>query len=127
MTQATAAPRRLFIVEDHLIMRQSYVMLFNWSADIEVCGAVETAEEALREIPAARPELVLIDVSLPGMNGLQLVEVLRRQQPDLRLLVVTGHDEEHYAEAAIRAGADGFIRKGDTAALLQIVEATFRR
>lgn len=112
---------RLLIVEDHPVMRSTYRMLFNRESALEVVGDVATAEEALEALEALRPDLAIVDISLPEMNGLQLVPQLRELQPDLRILVITGHHEPHYAEAAYSAGADGFIRKGNAAAILEAV------
>ena len=84
------------------------------------------AEQALTKIPALAPSLVLVDISLPGMSGLELVAALRARELDSRLVVVTGHDEARYATAAFQAGADGFVRKGDTVAILQVLRQTLR-
>lgn len=112
---------RVFIVEDHDIVRESYVMLFELEPRLEVVGAVASAEEALEQIDAAAPDLVVIDISLPGMSGLELVERLRASHPELRLLVVTGHDESRYAQASARAGADGFVKKGSADRILEAI------
>ena len=112
---------RLLIVEDHPIMRDTYRMLFGREPSLEVAADVATAREALDVLPELRPDLAIVDISLPEMNGLQLVPHLRRMQPDLLILVITGHHEPHYADAAYDAGADGFIRKGNAAAILEAV------
>jgi DNA-binding NarL/FixJ family response regulator len=112
---------RLLIIEDHPVMRTTYRMLFNREKTLEVAGDVATAEEALALLPELKPDLAIVDISLPQMNGLQLVAYLRRLQPTLRILVITGHHEPHYADAAYSAGADAFIRKGNAAAILEAV------
>lgn len=117
-------PHRIFIVEDHPIMRKTYLMLFDQVADLEVCGVVADGESALEQIPEVTPELVLVDISLPGMSGLELVAALRAAHPDLLMVVVTGHDESRYAAASFRAGADGFVRKGDTETILRVLRQT---
>lgn len=109
---------KLFIVEDHEVVRESYELLFATEPGLAVVGSVGSAEEALAALPGAAPDLVVIDISLPGMSGLELVAMLRRERPELRLLVVTGHDESRYAEASARAGADGFVKKGNTELIL---------
>lgn len=110
---------RIFIVEDHPIMRQTYTVLFGSSGEFEVCGTASSAEEALRLIPAASPDLILADISLPGMSGLQFVKELREASNGIRVLVTSGHDGVHYANEAERAGADGFVTKGDFQELLR--------
>ena len=95
----------LFIVEDHAVMRQTYELLFADLPDLAICGSAGSAEEALTAIPRARPDLALVDISLPGRSGLQLVGDLRRDHPEVRVLVLSGHDGDDYVREAARAGA----------------------
>lgn len=81
------------------------------SVEFTVCGQSESAEEALGEIPTLKPDACVVDISLPGMNGIELVKNLLAQLPELKILVVSRHDEELYAERAIRAGAKGYLMK----------------
>ena len=111
--------RRVFIVEDHPEMLKNLAFFVDRMPDLEVCGAVESAEEALEEIPKARPDLVMIDVSLPGMNGIDLVAELQTRRPGLHTLVVSGHSEDLYARRALEAGAGGYIMKGDAFAIIR--------
>ena len=104
---------KIFIVEDHDVVLESYVMFIEMHEDLTVCRAVHTAEEALDEIPDAGPDLLLVDVSLPGMSGIDLLEELRAAGRDLPALVVTGHDDQQYREGALNAGARGFVMKQD--------------
>lgn len=112
----------VYIVEDHDEVREGYILFFEMIGGLDVCGAVATAEQALEEIPGLAPDMVIIDISLPGMNGLSLVESLRSTSPGIRLLVVSGHHESQYTEPARQAGADGFVRKGDADVILEAVE-----
>lgn len=108
---------RIFIVDDHPLMRQGMSMTLQSELEFEVVGQSETAEEALGEIPRLKPDIAVIDISLPGMNGIELIKNLLIHLPDLKILVVSRHDEELYAERAIRAGARGYLMKleaGDT-------------
>lgn len=117
--------RKIFIVEDHEVVRESYVMLFDMAEDLEVCGDVASAEEALERIPDAAPDLVLVDVSLPGMNGLELIRRLLQDDPTLTALVITGHHDDQYRTAALQAGACGFVTKDEGPdALMQAVYGT---
>ncbi len=111
------AKKKLWIVDDHPLMRKGMALTLQSELDFEVVGQSETAEEALSEIPGAEPDLAIIDISLPGMNGIELIKNLQNLVPDLKILVVSRHDEELYAERAIRAGAKGYLTKleaGDT-------------
>lgn len=105
---------RLFIVEDHPIMRQSLRAFVKRQADFDVCGEAASAETALGQIAQAKPDLVLIDVSLPGMSGLDLLDMLREQYPQLMCVMLSGHGERSHVDHALTAGARGYILKGDT-------------
>ena len=102
---------RIFILEDHPIMRRGYRTLINGEMDIEVCGEAETAIEAMEKIPGANPNLVIADISLEGMNGIEFIKRLQSERPDLEVLVVSMHDESLYAERALQAGAVGYVMK----------------
>ena len=105
--------RRLLIVEDHQDMQVMYRVIFRKCPDIEIVAQVTTAEEALSILPDMRPDLIIVDISLPGMDGIMLISEIRTIYPDLKILVATGHDPDRYLGAATRAGADGFLQKGD--------------
>ena len=102
---------RIFILEDHPIMRRGYRTLINGEMDIEVCGEAETAAEALEKIPGVAPDLVIADISLEGMNGIEFIKRLQTEQPGLEVLVVSMHEESLYAERALQAGAAGYLMK----------------
>jgi DNA-binding NarL/FixJ family response regulator len=106
--------RAVFIVDDHPVFREGLVRIINQEADLVVCGEAGNAAEALARVDAARPALVVIDISLDGMNGLELVKSLRGRLPESRLLVVSMHPESLYAERALRAGANGYIMKRES-------------
>ena len=104
---------RVFIVEDHDMVRQ---MLGRWvqrAADLRLCGEARAAEEALQKLPQCHPDLVLVDISLPQINGIELIGMLQEQYPELLILAISGHDESVYALPALRAGAHGYLMKGD--------------
>lgn len=117
-------PHRIFIVEDHAIIRKSYEMLMNHEADLEICGMAASGEEGLPLIPQLQPDLVLVDISLPGMSGFELLRRLRETQPALPVLVVSGHCDEHYANQAREAGATALVDKGDSDRLLDTIRRT---
>ena len=110
---ATTAARKskVFIVDDHPIIRQGLGLLINREADMIVCGAAEEAQSALRSIPTLQPDVLLVDISLNGPDGLELVKNIRTRDRDLPILVLSMHDESIYAERALRAGANGYIMK----------------
>jgi DNA-binding NarL/FixJ family response regulator len=105
------APRKVFIVEDHPVFREGLVQIINSEDDLTVCGEAGDAEQALEAIPSLKPDLVLVDISLPGKSGLELIKDLRARNGGVKLLVLSMHDEALYADRVLRAGGDGYIMK----------------
>ncbi len=102
---------QIFILEDHPVMRRGYRTLIDGEMDMQVCGEAETAAEALEKIRRSAPDLVIADISLEGMNGIEFIKHLQAEQPGLGLLVVSMHEESLYAERALQAGASGYLMK----------------
>lgn len=102
---------RIVVVDDHPLMRKGLVMSLDAEQDIDVVGQASTAEEGMSLIEQLKPDVAAIDISLPGMSGLELVKQLHAIRPDIKTLVVSRHDESLYAERAIRAGARGYVMK----------------
>jgi DNA-binding NarL/FixJ family response regulator len=112
----------VYIVEDHAVMRQGYALLIGRQPDLDVCGQTSSARQALHEIPKIGPDLVIADLTLDDMNGLEMIKRIRGVTPDVPVLVVSAHEEAHYAERAHRAGANGYIMKtAPTAKLLDAI------
>jgi DNA-binding NarL/FixJ family response regulator len=110
-TQASASKAKVLVVEDHPIYRQGLVKMVNAEKDLTVCGEAGDADTALAAIRRARPDVVLVDITLPGRSGLQLIKDLRTMQPKPKILVVSMHDQALYANRVLRAGGDGYIMK----------------
>jgi len=102
---------RVFIVDDHPVVRNGITMLINKEADLEVCGEAEDAQTAISSIATQKPDIAIVDISLKGMSGLELIKHLRARDESLPLLVLSMHDESLYAERVLRAGAMGYIMK----------------
>jgi DNA-binding NarL/FixJ family response regulator len=105
--------KRIVVVDDHPIVRQGFVLLINQEADLEVVGQAEDPSAALTIISATKPDLVLVDLSLKNGDGLEMIKDLSRLYPELLMLAVSLHDENVYAERALRAGAKGYIMKSE--------------
>jgi two-component system response regulator NreC len=103
---------RVVVVDDHTLMRQGLVGLLDESPDIVVIGQAGDAATALDVIEAAKPDVVLMDVGLPGVSGLELTARVKRSVPDTQVLVVTMYEREDYLFEALRAGASGYVLKG---------------
>ncbi len=105
--------KKVVVIDDHPIVRQGFVQLINMEEDLQVVGEAETAGEGLQVINKTKPDLALIDLSLKDSNGLELIKDVIHMMPRLPILVVSLHDENIYAERALRAGAKGFIMKAE--------------
>ena len=103
----------ILIVDDHPIVRQGLTELINHEDDLTVCGQAENAPQAIQAIKTLKPDLIILDISLKGTNGLELIKDIKLQHPDLFVLVLSMHDESLYAERALRAGAKGYIMKAE--------------
>ena len=102
---------RIFIVDDHPIMRDGIAQLINQQPDLVVCGEASSAPEALESLDRIEPELMLVDISLTGMDGIELIKIVRKRRPSLPMLVLSMHPEALYAERSVRAGAKGYVMK----------------
>jgi DNA-binding NarL/FixJ family response regulator len=105
---------RILLVDDHPIVRQGLALTLREEADLCVCGQVASAREALDAVPKLHPHIALVDLGLEGSHGIDLIKDLRLQFPDVRVLVLSMHDEKLYAERALRAGAHGYIMKKES-------------
>jgi DNA-binding NarL/FixJ family response regulator len=115
---APTGKRRIFVVDDHPIVRQGLMQLINAESDLEIVGQGEDAYQALKLIRQLRPDLTLLDISLKDTGGIELLKEMRAQDPELRVLILSMHDESLYAERALRAGARGYVMKQEAPQLL---------
>ncbi|MDT7856009.1 response regulator transcription factor [Rubrivirga sp. S365] len=113
-----SSPHRVFLVEDHPVMREAYAALLATEPRLVLSQSVETAEEALDALRETPCDLVLTDLRLPGMSGVDLVRRLSEERPGLPALVISAHHEEVYARRALEAGAARFLPKQGLAARL---------
>src|SRR3984957_13212244 len=103
--------RTVFVVDDHPLLRQGLDLLINQQQDLEVCGEAEEAQAAMQAIVLKKPDILIVDISLNGPDGLDLLKNIRASYPDLPVLILSMHDEAIYAERALRARANGYIMK----------------
>jgi DNA-binding NarL/FixJ family response regulator len=106
---------RVFIVDDHTMFREGLRQLIDHEPTLVVCGDAEGADEAMKGIRATNPDVVLVDISLAGASGIDLIKEIKDEMEDLPILVVSMHEESLYAERALRAGAMGYVMKHEPA------------
>jgi len=114
-TEMPHLKHRVMLVDDHPIVRHGMAMLINEEDDLMVCGESSSASETLAQIECCQPEVAVIDVSLQGASGIDLTKSIKEQKPDLPILILSMHEENLYAERALRAGARGFVMKQEPA------------
>jgi DNA-binding NarL/FixJ family response regulator len=106
------SPRiKILLVDDHPIVRKGLSQLITDERDMIICGETETPARALHLVAAERPTVAIVDLALGAASGLELVKTLTASHPEVRVLVLSMHDEKVYAERALRAGASGYIMK----------------
>jgi len=111
---ATAiARKRVLLVDDHAVVRRGLAALLAEEADLAVCGEAGSAPQALEAMRQLDPDAVLLDISLPGPNGIELTKAMLAERPKLPILVFSAHDESLYALRALRAGARGYVMKSE--------------
>ena len=111
--QPATLRKRILILDDHPITRYGLIQLINREPDLQVCGDAESTPQALAAMKSARPDLVLADITMPGRSGLEFIKDVRVEFPQVAVLVMSMHDENLYAERALRAGARGYIMKNE--------------
>ena len=104
-------PTRILIVDDHPLMRQGVSQLINHEKDLLVCGEADEANKALDAIANSKCDIAIIDISLKGSSGIELLKNIKVRYPKLPVLILSMHDESVYAQRALRAGAAGYIMK----------------
>jgi DNA-binding NarL/FixJ family response regulator len=108
----TALPKkRVLIIDDHPVFRAGLAGLLSMEADLTVCAEAQDAAQAMHALERLQPDLVLMDMSLPGKGGLELLKDFRALSPQTPVLMISMHDETLYAERVIRAGGRGYIMK----------------
>jgi len=105
---------RILIVDDHALFRASLAALLSADTDVEVVGEADNGRDAIRAVGQLNPHLVLMDLTMPAMNGMEAITEIKRRYPDVRILVATLHQTEDYIRESLKAGADGYILKDAT-------------
>jgi DNA-binding NarL/FixJ family response regulator len=118
--------KRIVIVDDHPLFRKGLEELIHSAGSFAVCGEAGNAAEAMEVIRKLNPDLAIVDLSLPGANGIELIKNIRAEFPKLPILVLSMHDESLYALRALRAGAEGYVMKHEAMAnVIQAIREVF--
>ena len=107
----TSHKKRIAIVDDHTLIREGLKYLIENEDDLECCGFAANTQDAIRLVQETKPDLVTVDITMPGRNGLELIKDLISFAPGLPTLVISMHDETLYAQRVLKAGAKGFVMK----------------
>lgn len=118
---------RILIADDHTVLRAGLRMLLDAQPDISVVGDVGSGSEVLRLAEQLNPDLILLDLSMPELGGLEALPLLRRSVPNTRILILTMHDDESYLRQALREGASGYVlKKAADSELIDAIRAVMR-
>lgn len=111
---------RAFLADDHMILRESLVILLSQKENIEVIGAAGDGQEAYREILERKPDIAVLDISIPRLNGLDLAEKLKAELPEVKVIILTMHKSAEFVSKALCAGVCGYVLKDN--ALEELIE-----
>jgi len=106
--------KRIFIAEDHTILRAGLRAMLSSNPDYEIIGEAEDGREAIRGVENNEPDLIVLDLSMPRMNGLEAITEIKKISPETKILVLTIHKTDEYILPVLKAGADGYMLKYDT-------------
>jgi len=107
----TTDPIRVLLVDDHRVIREGLQRMLEPDAEIKVVGGAESGEEALVQAQQLHPDIILMDIKMPGMGGIKAIGELNKKQPAVNIMVLTAYEDEHYLAEAIEAGAIGYLLK----------------
>jgi DNA-binding NarL/FixJ family response regulator len=126
LSQASDRRRKfnILLVDDHPILREGFAQLINHESDLRVCGQADNVPQAMTAVEVCRPDLVIVDVSLQGADGIELIKHIKARFPRVGILVLSMYDERVYAQRAVRSGASGYVMK--QAPTEQVMEAIRR-
>jgi DNA-binding NarL/FixJ family response regulator len=102
---------KILIVDDHEVVRDGLKNILTSLDNISIAGEAGNGEDAVKMYSSLKPDLVIMDISMPGMNGIEATRVIKEKDPDARILILTMHDNQEYLNQIIRSGAKGFILK----------------
>ena len=106
---------RILVVDDHAIVRQGLIKLIETEFDLMICSEAENADQALKAMAAQQFDLAIVDISLEGINGLELTKIMKLRNPKMIVLILSMYEGLFYAQRALKAGASGYVAKYEAA------------
>ena len=120
-------PIKVYLVDDQTMIRAAFRALLDRREGFEVVGDHSDARKAIEEIPGARPDVVLLDITMPGLSGIDAIGLIRKVHPRCKIVMLTHHEGQTFVEQALRAGAEGYLSKdSDESELVLAIEAVHR-
>lgn len=118
---------RVLIVDDHAVIRRGVQSILHPFPEWELCGEAENGAEAIRLSESLKPEVIIMDISMPGLNGIEATRTIHKNHPETKVILLTLHENSELVKTAFRAGASGYLLKGDAekelvAALTEVVK-----
>ena len=118
---------RVMLADDHVLMREGIKQLLEFDGNIEIIAEASDGEECLKELKKCKPQVLLLDINMPKMNGIEVLEEIKRQKIDVRVLILTVHNEVEYLLKAVDIGVDGYILKeSESAELKKAIDLVLR-
>lgn len=115
---------RVLLVEDHVVLRQGLKALFADEPEVEIVGEANNGREALRQVPELQLDIVLMDISMPGLNGIEATRQIRQHYPEVKVVILSMHANEEYVFQVLQAGASGYVLKqADSSEVLMAIRA----
>jgi DNA-binding NarL/FixJ family response regulator len=102
---------RIYLIEDHTLVRAGLLSLLSKEPDFEVVGETDNGRDGMHAIAALKPDIVITDISMPGISGIETIREIKRRHPDMRVLVLTMHRSDAHVHEALRAGTNGYVLK----------------
>ncbi|WP_039948278.1 response regulator [Leptospira fainei] len=119
---------KLYLVDDHAILREGLRLIISGQADLQIIGENGNAEQALDEIGKLEPDIVITDISMPGVSGIDLVKGIKRYYPKIQVIILSRHDNEEYIQKLVDLGINGYVLKDDAGEdLLRAIDAVRRK
>ncbi|GIV65096.1 MAG: DNA-binding response regulator [Bellilinea sp.] len=127
MNQKSSEKKRILLADDHTILRSGLRLMLSTQPDWEVVGEAANGAETIEKCEQLQPNLIILDVSMPGLGGLDILPALRRAAPGVKILILTMHDDKHYLQEALRNGASGYVlKKAADTELITAIQAVLK-